>query len=369
MKGEFTMTNTCFITGFPGFLSGQIVRELLKKQINRMYLLVLPSMKDQAEKERDKILNEFDLQIDKLILIKGDITQPELGMSKEDQFILSKVVTHVWHLAAIYDLAVPEEPAYQVNVIGTQNVNFFVKTVENLERYIYFSTAYVAGEREGELFETELIKPSKFRNHYEETKFKAEVLVNNMKKDYPITIIRPGIVKGHSKTGETVKFDGPYFILNMLDHLKWLPILPLIGKGDKKVNLVPVDFLVPAVIYLGHDLKGIGRTYHITDPSPYSVKELYEAMMKELLGKLPKGKIPFSMAAFALSVPAVRRFLHVEKEALDYFQWEAHFSCKQTLEDLEGSGIVCPDFLEGLPSMIQFYNRHKEDANYQLSIR
>ncbi len=363
------MENTYFITGFPGFLSGQIIRELLKKQMNRMYLLVLPSMKDQAEKEREKLLDEFNFSVDKLILIKGDITQQDLGMSKEDQFILSKVVTHIWHLAAIYDLAVPEEPAYQVNVIGTQNVNFFVKSVENLKRYIYFSTAYVAGEREGELLETELIKPMKFRNYYEETKFKAEVLVENMKTQYPVTIIRPGIVKGNSKTGETIKFDGPYFILNMIDHLKWLPILPFIGKGDKRVNLVPVDFLVPAVIYLGLSSKGIGKTYHITDPSPYTVREVYEAMMSQFLGKFPKGKIPFSLATFALSIPAVRRYLHVEKEALDYFQWNAHFSCKQTEEDLDGSGIVCPDFLEGIPSMIEFYNNHKEDGNYQLMIR
>ena len=75
------------------------------------------------------------------------------------------------------------------------------------------------GKREGKLLETELIRPYSFKNHYEETKFEAELLVEELKKDVAVTIIRPGIVRGHSKTGETIKFDGPYFFMNMIDQI------------------------------------------------------------------------------------------------------------------------------------------------------
>ena len=125
-----------------------------------------------------------------------------------------------------------------------------MKKLPNLERYIYFSTAYVVGNREGTLYETELIAPERFKNHYEETKYEAEVLVDKLKDEVPITIIRPGIVKGHSHTGETIKFDGPYFIMNFLERLKFFPLIPRLGKGESYVNLVPIDYIIQATTYL-----------------------------------------------------------------------------------------------------------------------
>lgn len=63
---------------------------------------------------------------------------------------------------------------------------------------MYFSTAYVSGNRTGLIRETELQMGQQFKNHYEETKYKAEVLVQEL-KDVPYTIIRPGITVGNSK--------------------------------------------------------------------------------------------------------------------------------------------------------------------------
>ncbi len=66
----------------------------------------------------------------------------------------------------------------------------------------------------------------------------------------PVTIIRPGIVRGHSITGETIKFDGPYFFMNMIDRLKWMPVIPYVGKSDAHINVVPIDYIIDASIYL-----------------------------------------------------------------------------------------------------------------------
>ena len=74
------------------------------------------------------------------------------------------------------------EIAWEVNVEGTRQVIEFVRNHPSIERYMYFSTAYVAGKREGMLLETELIRPNAFKNHYEETKFEAELLVEELKE-------------------------------------------------------------------------------------------------------------------------------------------------------------------------------------------
>lgn len=359
-----------FFTGFPGFISNQLIREVLRKNNGqgKVFVLVLPSMAEKAEVEMKAIMDHFSLGADRFEIIKGDITKSGLAIDSQKNPDLQKAVTHVFHLAAIYDLAVPKDLAFLVNVEGTRNMNEWVKTLKNIQRYTYFSTAYVAGKREGILYEHELIKPAEFKNFYEETKYEAEVLVDALKSEVPVTIIRPGIVKGHSKTGETIKFDGPYFIMNFIDRLSFMPFLPRLGKGDTVVNLVPIDYIIEATTYLTFSDKGAGKTYHLTDPKPYKVAELYEMMMTELMGKQPKGSIPIGLAKTGLNLRILRRYLGVEKEALDYFTWRGYFDSAQTQEDLKDSGINCPDFKDGLTAMASFYRHNKDKANYQINI-
>lgn len=359
-----------FFTGFPGFISNQLIREVLRKNNHKgkIYVLVLPSMKEKAAAERQNIVKDFSLRQEQFEIIEGDITKPGLAIEKAKSTELQDAVTHVFHLAAIYDLAVPKDIACRVNVEGTRNVNEWVRTLRNINRYTYFSTAYVAGRREGILYENELIKPHAFKNFYEETKYEAEVLVDALKKDVPVTIIRPGIVKGHSRTGETIKFDGPYFIMNFIDRLSFMPILPQLGKGDTVVNLVPVDYIIEATTYLSFTDQGAGKTYHLTDPKPYKVSELYEMMMQELLQRRPKGSVPLGVAKAGLNLSILRRYLGVEKEAIDYFTWKGYFDCSLAQEDLKDSGIICPDFKDGISAMASFYRQNKHEPSYQINI-
>lgn len=360
-----------FFTGFPGFISCQLLRALLKKheEIDKMYCLVLPALKKDAEDKIREILQQSSARDGKIVMIEGDITRENLGIDEAVNAELRQSVTHVFHLAAIYDLAVPKEIAYRVNVDGTRHVNEWVLQLENLQRYTYFSTAYVAGTRTGLLKEDELLRPPAFKNFYEETKFAAELFVEALKKQVPVTIIRPGIVKGHSKTGETTKFDGPYFFLNFMDRLKWLPLCPKLGKKEAVINLVPIDFIVEATLYLSHAPVGVGKTYHLTDPDPYPVTEVYEMMLMEMLGKRPKWKMPLFLIRLILSLSIFRKFFRVEKETLDYLVWEGQFDASHAQRDLREANITCPDLKEQIPSMVRFYLQNKHNESYQIRIR
>lgn len=365
------VANHYFFTGFPGFLAGELIRQIIRDDydIGRMYLLVLPDMLDRARAEVQAIVQTENVTEDRFTLVPGDITEERLAMPADVHAALQKEVTHVYHLAAIYDLAVKEDIARRVNVTGTKNVNDWVMTLENLARYVYFSTAYVAGKREGKILETELAMQQDFKNHYERTKFEAEVLVSDIADRVPTTVIRPGVARGHSKTGETIKFDGPYFMLNYFDKLRWLPFIPYSGRGEATFNTVPSDYIIKAAVYLGHADKGRGKTYHLTDPHPYKMRDVYRMLMEEFLGKMPRGTLPLSFSRGVLSVPFVRKWLRVEKEALDYFITEADFDCTQAREDLQEAGIVCPDFKDTVKAMVRFYAEHKDDPEKQLDIR
>ncbi|MEX2103913.1 MAG: SDR family oxidoreductase, partial [Bacilli bacterium] len=184
------MANTYFFTGFPGFIASSLIKQLLYKgyEIDHIYLLVLPDFFQKANEEIVKIAFDENIPRNRFTVITGDITKPNLHMTPDMIEQLQNEVTHIFHLAAIYDLAVPKDIAYNVNVNGTKNVNEWVQTLHNLRRYIYFSTAYVSGTREGRINETELTMNQTFKNHYESTKYEAEVLVREVMDSVPTTI-------------------------------------------------------------------------------------------------------------------------------------------------------------------------------------
>lgn len=357
-----------FFTGFPGFISEQIIRQLFEKNLSDyIYVLVMQTELEKAQQMKEKILSSYPGKT--IEMVEGDITLPNLYLNEEVVQRIGPKIDYFWHLAAIYDLAVPREVAWKVNVHGTSQVNDFVKELPNLKRYMYFSTAYVAGKREGLILETELIRPEAFKNYYEETKFEAELLVDDLKEKVPITIIRPGIVKGHSITGITNKFDGPYFFLNMIDRISFLPFIPYIGNSDARINVVPVDYITEASIFLSMDEEAVGKTIHLTDPNPHPVREVYRAMVKEMTGKYPKGKIPIELAYVALQNKKIRQMLGVEVETIDYLTWNAHFDCTVAEKLLEKANISCPDFIETLPSMVKFYKENKHNNKFHIQIK
>ncbi len=364
------MSNTYFFTGYPGYLATYLFKELFNGNygVHKIYALVLPSFMEKANVSLKTLTKELNISDDQIELIPGDITEEKLAMEPGIYEQLTNEVTHVFHLAAIYDLAVPLEPAKKVNVLGTKNVNDFVQHLKHLKRYIYFSTAFVAGKRQGTVYETELKHDEGFNNHYEATKYEAELLVDKLKDKIPTTIIRPGIVMGHSQTGETLKFDGPYFILNLFRHVRFLPIIPYIGEGNARLNVVPQDYIIKAATYLGHLDGDRSATYHLTDPNPYTARELYTMFLNSYLGKKPKGKIPHGLAKFNLKIPFVRRWLQVEKEALDYFNEQTIYDCSQAQQDLKGSGIQCPDMKDCIPNLVEYYKAHAKDKNKHIAI-
>ncbi len=355
------MGNTYFFTGFPGFIAGRLIRHLLLQEPQAHFeLLVHPDQMERARREVGWLVHNGYGREHQFVLIRGDICEPDLGISESELADIRDKITYVFHLAAIYDLAVPEDIAYRVNVQGTKHVSEWVLQLPRLRRYVYFSTAYVSGLRTGWIKEDELEHQQLFKNHYESTKYEAERCVQRMFKRVPVTIIRPGVVVGDSQTGETVKFDGPYFILRFLDRFRHLPI-PYIGRSHVPINLVPIDYIVKATVFLSQIDTAAGKVYHLTDPSPYPVREVYEKMCEELLNKKPGWTIPKSVVAALLSLPFFRRWVGVEKETLDYFSCEAFYDNSRAQQDLSGSGIACPDLMDYLPQIIEYYKLHRRD--------
>ncbi|UOQ44361.1 SDR family oxidoreductase [Halobacillus salinarum] len=363
------MANTYLFTGFPGFLASSLLKEMHHQSfpIERVYLLHLPIMKQQAHRQLQQ-LKESGINAGDIQLLEGDITKPDLGLDSNTSQSLKQEITHFFHLAALYDLAVPLSSAWKVNVKGTRMVNQWLHSCLSLQRYIYFSTAFVSGQREGIIYEEELTHEQGFKNHYEYTKYIAEQLVTQAQRELPTTIIRPGITVGHSRSGETLKFDGPYFILNMLGKLNKLPFVPHIGNSRAKINLVPYNYVVEATLHLAHFAEGLNKTYHLTDPNPYPAQDIYEMFSNELNNKEPHLTLPVPIASTALQLKWIRKWMGVQREAVSYFLCESEYDCTHTLYDLRKTDIRCPDFASYASHLVDYYKQHRDKKEKHVSI-
>ncbi|UJA19706.1 SDR family oxidoreductase [Thermoleophilia bacterium SCSIO 60948] len=352
------------LTGFPGFIGRRLAAELLERDpATKLVALVEGKMADDAKQAA------AELDAERIEVVSGDIGERHLGLADSDWERLSAAVDVVYHLAAIYDLAVPFEAAQRVNVDGTGNVLEFCEACEangGLDRLNYVSTAYVAGDRHGVVYEHELSLGQGFKNHYESTKFQAELWVEKLRDRVPTTIYRPAIVVGDSKTGRTAKFDGPYYILRMARKLaeSHRP-MSQIGSGSVPFNVVPVDFVVEAMLAGAAEPTAVDATLHLVDPDPLSTHELFELLTDELTGTKPKLRIPPKIAEFAMRSPQMREaFGNTPRQSIRYLNHSVRFDARQATDLLAKQGLECPRFTDYVSTIVGFYRDHADDPAF-----
>lgn len=351
---------TFFITGFPGFIADRLLERLARKQCH-FILLVQPAWLDRARHEIDRIARLTGRSPDDFQIVEGDITQPRLGLTPADFDFTQQQMTRVFHLAALYDLAVAREPAMRVNVSGTRNVVEFASSVPSLQHFHHVSTCYVAGKREGVILETELRHDAGYRNFYEESKYLAELEVESVKDKLPVTIHRPSVVCGDSQTGETAKYDGVYYLILYL--LRW-PSLSAINIGNYRValNLVPVDFVVDAMAALAFDQNAIGKTVQLADPAPPTTNELFNTIAGSINGKRSKITAPTSWVRFFLMLPPSPKITGLPHHAVPYFFVKQLYDSSEAQTLLAPHGIQCPPFASYVNQIIGFVNKHPKLA-------
>ncbi|MBI2608976.1 MAG: SDR family oxidoreductase [Deltaproteobacteria bacterium] len=345
------------ITGFPGFIGKFLTRELVKTHPHlKLWLLTHPTMHEQAQ----KTFQELKLNPQTHHIVFGDITKPQLGLEGDTLENIQKNTHIVFHLAAIYDLTVPEKKAHHVNVFGTQNMLDFFSHSPSLIRFNYISTCYVSGSVKGIITPDKLQQNQSFHNFYESTKHAAEVLVKNKINDLPITIFRPAIVVGHSQTGETEKFDGPYVVMKFLHRIKFLlRLVPNLGYDYCEVNTVPVDYLVKVLVYLGFNEKAKAKTYQICDETPPTTEEFFEEIVT-IIGHVKPYHCRFLKYIILklLRLSLVSKITGITREHLDYFLHEGRYRSPNLKKDLEGSHMELGSYKKFYPTLYQYMKDH-----------
>lgn len=366
------MRNVIFLTGATGLLGRNIMLQILKGEPETKLVLLVRGNSDSLVEQRiDKTLRFLAPEIDvnriknRIQVIRGDITFNKLGLTTSLYLRLAKEVTHIIHSAATVQLQLPWNYARMVNCIGTRNVMEFAKCVQesgNVGRIAYISTAYVCGNRSGTIYEDELDCHQQFSNTYEQTKFDSENFVRELMQELPITIFRPGIVVGDSKSGKTVVFNVLYIPWKLIYRgvLKALP-----GSGYTPLDVVPVDFVSKAIYHIFLKTRqGIGKTYHLTAGKEKAVTagEIVDLAV-DYFNKITLNKKILKIKFFPLRQGCMGNLSlssHVKRELRKMMVYEPYLCVYRAFDNtntrfaLRGSGVTSPRFQKYYKTLLRY---------------
>lgn len=349
--------STVFFTGFPGFLGTALLPRVLRRSADlEAVCLVQQRFLPQAQTGLTELTSSDPSLTDRIRLVVGDITVPDLGLGEQRQDLLA-TTSQIHHLAAAYDLEVSREVGMRVNVEGTRHVLEFAQACEDLQRFHYVSTCYVSGRYAGIFRESDLVKGQVFNNYYEETKYLAEVLVREAHDaGLPTTVYRPSVVAGDSTTGATQKYDGPYPIIRWLLKQPGRAVLPVIGDPTSyRFNIVPRDWVIDAIDHLAARDDTIGGTFALADPEPPTVDEMLELLGEATERRVVRVPLPLKVAKGALRhVPGLQKLMGIPPALANYYTHPTHYTTDEASARLAEEGISLPGREEWLRAMLRF---------------
>src|SRR6185436_2211078 len=264
------------VTGATGFIGRNLVELLLERE-GTIYVLVREGSKGRLQELRSR----WGTDDQRVVGIPGDLSQPRLGVPQADLERLTGEVDHLFHLAAIYDMTADAESQRVANVEGTRHM---VELAEALEagRVHMVSSIAAAGLYKGTWREDMFEEAENLdTNPYFRTKHDSEAVVRN-ECSRPWRVYRPGIVVGHSETGEMDKIDGPYYFFKLIRRIRQVvpAWMPMPGVEGREINIVPVDFVVKAMDHIAHKDGLDGRAFSLTDPDPLTAGQVIDVFAR-----------------------------------------------------------------------------------------
>lgn len=346
------------VTGYPtSFLAVRVVHKILQEEPTWALRLVVQAKHMGKAEEQLEPLDDADRA--RIRLFEGDAAAMDLGLSGAEFVELAAELDVIHHCAAITYLGVNRKVARRLNVEGTREVIELAQEADHLERLVHWSTALVSGGRRGYVLESELIAPAGFRNVIEETRFEAESLVRRMSGQIPTTVLRPAIIVGDSETGEIDRLEGPYLLVLLMLNAPIDLRIPLPGRGEVALNLVPIDYVVDAGLAIAKDHRSLGRTFHLTDPCPRSGRRVFELIARAAGRPTPRGFLPTNLATTLLKTPGLERFANAPRAFLEQLGTDVVYDDRNARELLSSLDVGCPQFDSYVDVMVDYVRKQQ----------
>lgn len=292
------------LTGATGLLGRYLMKDLLSNGI-KLAVLVRPNRKFDAETRIEAAMRVWDdllgYELPRPVVLSGDINRPDLGLSNHQIKWAAENCSSILHNAASLSFVSTgrDSEPWRSNVDGTATVLDFCQQA-GIHDFYHVSTAYVAGLRQGRIYENELNVGQKFGNPYEESKVMAEEMVRGSQFIENLTVFRPAIILGDSKTGLTFTYHNFYAVLQLAITIAHsMADRHFTGKynshafnlnatGAERKNFVPVDWVSETMTAIITDSDLHNKTYHLTPRVPITTRLLRD-VIEEVVGSFGLG--------------------------------------------------------------------------------
>jgi long-chain acyl-CoA synthetase len=355
------------LTGATGFIGGELLRRLLRRDARPIVCLVRASgPAEAARRGADTLAALFGGRAAPTRLaarvewIAADVERPRLGLDDATFDALAGEVDEVFHCAASTRFDLPLDEARRINVDGVVALHALCEAAcarpsGGFRRLHHVSTAYVAGKTPGEVHASDLPDddPALFRNTYERTKAEAERFLRAGMDRVPTTVYRPSIVVGDSRTGKTTSWNVVYYPMRLMAWGR----LPYASVGGRALlDVVPVDHVVEGLLALAAREDTCGGTYHLTAGEDALtvhdvIRHTYAGLARRRRRPVPVGTRALGPLPWALLTgvtrllggAAARRALDGFSVYVDYTRCDTSFSTARERALLAEAGVGAPD--------------------------
>ena len=339
------------LTGATGFLGAYLLHELLQHTEAAIYCLVRANDEaaglDRLRQNLDHygLWNEHNTR--RLTVILGDLAQPLLGLTPSTYQQLAERIDLIYHNGALVNFIYPYQWHKATNVNSTIEL-LRLATTNRLKPVHLVSTLSIfhSGQHDtGVVFyeDTPLEEIGVPFGGYAQSKWVAEKLVlTAQERGVPVAIYRPGVISGHSKTGHWNAHDMMATMVQLSTAVDIVPDLDR-GQGRAMVDIIPVDYVSRAIVYLSQQSASIGGIFHLANPHPISYHEMIRYMQAQGIRVEIR---PFSQWREQLTQLSSNGqhnpFMPLLSEVTVEQIFMPAFNCQQTEAGLQGSGISCP---------------------------
>lgn len=239
-----------FLTGASGLLGGATLQRLLSADTDLTATVLVRDL-ERWNAGRTRWVADH-----RVSAVLGDVVEPGLGLSASAARRIRERTTHVMHAAANTRFSQTLPQGRRINTTGTAHVLDMFAGAE-LDRFLFVSTAFVAGASTGPIPEAELTDVPHWVNAYERSKHEAEAVVRS--SGVPFVIARSSTVACDDRSGFVTQVGALHQALHLF-HSGLAAMLP--GSETTTVDLVTTDYVAKALAHLLTD-DGAAGTYHL----------------------------------------------------------------------------------------------------------
>ncbi|MGC1306011.1 MAG: thioester reductase domain-containing protein [Phormidesmis sp.] len=350
-----------FMTGATGFLGAFLLQALLQQTSSKIYCLVRANNASEAQQKIRTVLGQYfstaKIDYHRLVPVVGNLMRPNLGMEADQFEAIARSTGAIYHCGANVNMFYPYTALKSANVLGTQAV-IRLATTGPLKVLHYISTLDVLESlaRMGQdIFyeQDDIAQGEGISGGYAQSKWIAEQLVQQAAaKGLPVCIYRPGMVSGHSQTGQANTNDVLCRFIKSLIQLQAAPEVEL------NVDMTPVDYVSQAIAQLSlqpslqpsSPIYERPQVFHIVNAAPITLNEIITTLNasgypinrldeSRWLNRLYTEPSALSeLAAFTASATAEEQRTCLELWLGGHYI----FDCANTTQGLAGHAIHCP---------------------------